>query len=105
MAEVRFENSVVQFMSVYHGQYSLVGVEDARIDVVSCDYRVPNGVQHALMVAGNARMVVEDTDFGDVQLLSAHAATLEARRLTGNFEVLVQDDSTMVLEDIPRLPE
>ncbi len=102
--EVRFENSVVEFMSVYHGQYSLVGIDNARIDVVSCDYRVPNGVQHALMVAGNARMVVEDTDFGDVQLLSADAATLEARRLTGNFEVLVQDDSTMVLEEIPRLP-
>ncbi len=102
---VRLENSVIQFMSVYHGQYSLVGAEDAKIDVVNCDYRVPNGVQHALMVAGDGHLVVEDTDFGDVQLLSAHDAVLEARRLTGNFEVLVQDDSTMVLEDIPRMPE
>lgn len=102
---VRLENSVVQFMSVYHGQYSLVGIDDARIEVIGCDYRVPNGVQHALMVAGGARMLVEDTDFGDVQLLSAHDASLEARRLTGNFEVLVQDDSTMVLEDIPRIPD
>lgn len=102
---VRLENSVVQFMSVYHGQFSLVGADDARIEIIDCDYRVPNGVQHALMVAGDARMVVEDTDFGDVQLLSAHDATLEARRLTGNFEVLVQDDSTMVLEDIPRIPD
>ncbi len=101
---VRLENSVIQFMSVFHGQYSLVGVEDARIDVIGCDYRVPNGVQHVLMVAGNARMRVEDTDFGDVQLLSADNARLEARRLTGNFEVLVQDDSTMALEEIPRLP-
>lgn len=102
---VRLENSVIQFMSVYHGQYSLVGADDATIDVVNCDYRVPNDVQHALMVAGNGHLVVEDTDFGDVQLLSAHDAVLEARRLTGNFEVLVQDDSTMVLEDIPRLPD
>ncbi len=102
---VRLENSVIQFMSVYHGQYSLVGAENAQIDIIDCDYRVPNGVQHALMVAENARMSVEDTDFGDVQLLSAHDALLEARRLTGNFEVLVQDDSTMVLEDIPRIPD
>ncbi len=98
---VRLENSVIQFMSVYHGQYSLVGAEDARIEVKDCDYRVPNGVQHALMVAGNAQMLVEDTDFSDVQLLSAHDATLEATRLTGNFEVLVQDDSTMVLRGHP----
>jgi hypothetical protein len=102
---VRLENSVIQFMSVYHGQFSLVGAEDARIEVTHCDYRVPNGVQHALMVAGNAEMVVEDTDFSDVQLLSARDAKLVAKRLTGNFEVLVQDDSTMILEDIPRLPD
>ena len=50
-------------------------------------------------------MVVEDTDFGDVQLISAQEASLEARRLTGNFEVIVQDRSDMVLEDIPRLPD
>ena len=103
--EVRLERSVIQFMSVYHGQFSLVGAEEATIEVMDCDYRVPNGVQHALMVAGNAQMVVEDTDFGNVQLLSANDATFEARRLTGHFEVLVQHDSTMVLEDIPRIPE
>jgi len=102
---VRLENSVIQFMSVFHGQYSLVGAENAKIDIIGCDYRVPNGVQHALMVSGNARMLVENTDFGDVQLLSANAALFEARRLTGNFEVLVQDESTMILEDIPRLPD
>jgi len=101
---IRLENSVVQFMSVYHGQYVLAGAEDARIDVIGCDYRVPNGVQHALMVGGNARLLVEDTDFGDVQLLSADDATLEATRLNGNFEVLVQDSSTMILEDIPWVP-
>jgi len=98
------ENSVIEFMSVYHGQYLLAGAEDARIEIIDCDYRVTSGIQHALMIGGNARLVVEDTDFGDVQLLSAGGATLEARRLTGNFEVLVQDGSTMILEDIPRLP-
>ena len=101
-AQVRLENSVIQFLSEYHGQYALVGAEEAQVDVVGCDYRVPNGVQHALMVAGNAQMNVQDTDFGDVQLLSAHTATLRASRLNGNFEVLVQDESTMVLADIPR---
>ena len=102
---VRLEGSIIQFMSVFHGQYSLIGAEDARIEVIDCDYRVPNGVQHALMVVGSAEMRVEDTDFGDVQLLSAHTARLEARRLNGNFEVLVQDESTMVVEDIPRVPD
>jgi hypothetical protein len=100
---VRFENSVIQFLSVYHGQYLLAGAENARIDIVDCDYRVPNGVQHALMAAGNTRMLIENTDFGTVQLLSANTGRLVARRLTGNFEVLVQDDSTMILEDIPRV--
>jgi hypothetical protein len=47
-------------------------------------------------------MVVEDTDFGDVQLISAGDAHLRASRLNGNFEVLVQDDSAMELSDIPR---
>ena len=101
-ARVRLENSVIQFLSEYHGQYALVGAEEALVEVVGCDYRVPNGVQHALMVAGNARMTVQDTDFSDVQLLSAHTATLQASRLNGNFEVLVQNESTMVLADIPR---
>ena len=101
---LKLENSVIQFMSVFHGQYALAGIDDARIEVVGCDYRVPNGVQHALFAAGNAELLVEETDFGDVQLLSAHTARVEARRLTGNFEVLVQDESTMVLEDIPRVP-
>ena len=49
-------------------------------------------------------MVVEDTDFGDVQLISAGEASLSARRLTGNFEILVQDDSVMEIVDIPRIP-
>jgi hypothetical protein len=101
---VRFENSVIQFLSTHHGQYALAGIEQARIEVLGCDYRVPNGVQHGLVIAGEGRMIVEDTDFDPVQLLSADSARLEARRLNGDFEVVVQHESTMILEDIPRDP-
>jgi hypothetical protein len=103
-ASISFENSVIQFMNTYHGQYALAGVETSTIEVVGCDYRIPNQVQHALIIFGDGEMMVEDTDFGDVQLISAGNARLSASRLTGNFEVLVQDDSTMELEDIPRTP-
>lgn len=102
---VTLENSVVQFMSVFHGQYALVAADNARVEVSGCDYRVPNAVQHALFTIGNADMVVEDTDFGDVQLISAQTSHLAARRLTGNFEVIVQDDSSMEVADIPRVPD
>jgi hypothetical protein len=101
---LRLENSVIQFMNTYHGQYALAGIEGARIEVVGCDYRIPNQVQHALLIFGDGEMVVEDTDFGDVQLISAGDANLSARRLTGNFEILVQDDSSMEIVDIPRIP-
>jgi hypothetical protein len=101
-ASIRFENSVIQFMNTYHGQYALAGAEDSTIEVVGCDYRIPNRVQHALIILGDGELVVEDTDFGDVQLISAGTARLSANRLNGNFEVLVQDDSTMELADIPR---
>jgi hypothetical protein len=101
-SEVRLENSVIEFLSSYHGQYSLVAGEQARVEVSDCVYRVPAGVQHALMTAGSAEMLVHDTDFGDVQLLSAESSRLTARRLNGRFEVLVQHDSHMVVEDIPR---
>ncbi|MEX1310308.1 MAG: hypothetical protein AB1Z65_07815 [Candidatus Sulfomarinibacteraceae bacterium] len=104
-SSVRLENSVIQFLSVYHGQYSLVGADTARIDVTGCDYRVPRGVQHALFTVGRAEMTLEDTDFADVQLISTQASVIDARRLTGNFEVIVQDDSTMRLAEIPSVPE
>jgi hypothetical protein len=104
-SEVDFENSVIRFMSTYHGQYALVGAERASIRVSGCDYRVPFGVQHALLTAGSAELVVEDTDFGEVQLISSDDSTFAARRLTGSFEVIVQNDSEMVLEDIPRVPD
>jgi hypothetical protein len=103
-ASIRFENSVIQFMNTYHGQYALAGIENSTIEVVGCDYRIPNQVQHALIIFGRGEMLVEDTDFGDVQLISAGNARLSASRLDGNFEVLVQDDSTMELSDIPRTP-
>jgi len=102
---VRFENSVIQFLSTHHGEYALAGIDQARIEVVGCDYRVPNEVQHALVIGGQGRLVVEDTDFDPVQLLSADTAHLTARRLNGNFEVIVQHESDMVLEDIPRDPD
>jgi len=104
-ASIRLENSVIQFMNAYHGQYALAGIEKTTIEVVGCDYRIPNQVQHALIIFGEGELIVEDTDFGDVQLISAGDARLRASRLTGNFEVLVQDDSTMELADIPRTPE
>jgi hypothetical protein len=103
-SSIRFENSVIQFMNTYHGQYALAGIENSTIEVVGCDYRIPNQVQHALLIFGDGELRVEDTDFGDVQLISAGAARLVASRLNGNFEVLVQDDSAMELEDIPRDP-
>ena len=99
-ASIRLENSVIQFMNAYHGQYALAGIETTTIEVVGCDYRIPNQVQHALIIFGNGELVVEDTDFGDVQLISAGDARLRANRLNGNFEVLVQDDSMMELSDI-----
>jgi hypothetical protein len=100
---VRLERSVIQFLSVYHGQYSFAGIDEATIEIVDCDYRVPNGVQHALLAVDNAHFLVENTDFGDIQLLAANHASFEARQLTGNFEVVVQNDASMVLEDIPRV--
>ena len=103
--EVVLEDSVIQFLSTHHGQYALAAVDNARVEVTGCDYRVPNGVQHGLVVAGNAELQVEDTDFGDVQRVAAHTSRLEAHRLNGRFEVIVQNDAAMVLSDIPRDPD
>jgi len=100
--ELVLEDSVVQFLSTYHGQYALAAVEQARARISGCDYRVPNGVQHALFAAGSAELTVEDTDFGDVQILAAGTSQATVQRLTGNFEVIVQDAAVMGLADIPR---
>jgi len=99
-----FDRSVIRFLSTYHGQYALAGVDHSRIEVKDCDYRVPAGVQHGLVVAGEAQLIIEDTDFDFVQLVSAGTSAITARRLNGSFEVIVQDDSHMRLEDIPRDP-
>lgn len=99
---VRFENSVIQFLSTHHGQFALAGTDNAQIEVIGCDYRVPNEVQHGLVIGGQGRLLVEDTNFDPVQLLSADTAHFTARRLNGDFEVIVQHDSMMTLIDIPR---
>lgn len=99
---IRFESSVIQFLSTYHGQYALAGVDQARIEVVDCDYRVPNRVQHGLVIGGEAEMLIEDTDFGDVQLVPVATASMTARRLNGHFEVVVQNDASLEISDIPR---
>jgi hypothetical protein len=99
---VSIRNSVVRIMSTYHGQYAVAAIEDGRISVSGCDYRVPSGVQHAIVAMGSARVELEDTDFGFQQLLAAGDATLTAERLDGEFEVIVQDRASMALVDIPR---
>ena len=103
--ELVLEDSVVQFLSTYHGQYSLAAVEQARARIAGCDYRVPNGVQHGLIAAGSAELTVEDTDFGDVQIIAADSSRATVQRLTGNFEVIVQHAAVMSLADIPRIPD
>jgi len=96
------EDSVIEFESRYHGQYSLVAWYGGTVEVRRCDYRVPSGVQHALIAGGDGVLTVEDTGFGFAQLLAMDTSRLEARRLSGQFECIVQDAATMVLEDIPR---
>jgi hypothetical protein len=103
-SQVRLIDSAIRFMSTFHGQYALAAVDNARVEVTGCDYRIPHGVQHGLVAGGDAEIIVEDSDFGDVQLLTVHTARIEAARLNGSFEVIVQNDSEMVLADIPRDP-
>ena len=102
---LRLEGSTIRFLSTYHGQYALVGIDDARIEVVGCDYRIPSRVQHGLVVGGEAELVVEETDFDDVQLVASDTSHLLARRLNGSPEVIVQNDARMELADIPRDPD
>jgi hypothetical protein len=99
---IRLEGSVIRFLSTYHGQYALAGVDRALIEVVDCDYRIPNQVQHGLVIGGEAEMLIEDTDFGDVQLIPLGTAKMTARRLNGHFEVVAQNDASVELADIPR---
>ncbi len=99
---VTLEDSVVAFESTYHGQYALAAGEHARVVIRRCDYRVPSGVQHGLVSAGHASILVEDTDFGFVQLVPVEQSSFTARRCNGRFEVVVQHEAQVDLEDIPR---
>lgn len=101
---VLLEDSVIQFMSTYHGQYSLAATDHASVEIAGCDYRVPNHVQHALVAAGDSIIEVHDTDFGDVQLLVGDSGTLRAHSLDGHFETLLTGAGRLELADIPRDP-
>ncbi len=97
-------HSVIQFMSTYHGQYALAVVDDGSATISDCDYRVPNGVQHALWSGGNGSITITDTGFGSVQLIATGSSRIDAARLDGHFEVILQDSGQIALEDIPRDP-
>lgn len=99
---VHLQSSVVRFMSAYHGQYALIAAENSSITITNCDYRVPGSVQHGLIAYGAGTVSVRDTDFDAVQLVAAKNGTLRAARLNGNFEVIIQDEARMSLQDIPR---
>ncbi len=99
---VVIEDSVVEVRSSYHGQYTVVAAEHGEIEVRGCDYRVTPGIQHALVAAGDGRLTVTDTDFGDAQLIAGDRAELVAERLTGNFEVIALGEPSLELADIPR---
>jgi hypothetical protein len=103
-SSVLLKDSVIQFMSTYHGQYSLAATDNSSVEVAGCDYGVPNQVQHALVAAGSSTIEVHDTDFGDIQLLAGDSATLRAERLNGHFETLILGAGRLELADIPRDP-
>ncbi|TAM49952.1 MAG: hypothetical protein EPN53_07985 [Acidobacteria bacterium] len=101
---VVFTASVVQVMSVFHGQYAVVASDESSLTIEHCDYRVPNGVQHAIIATGAARVTVTDTAFPSVQLIANAHGTLDAERLDGTFEVILQEPASIDLADIPRTP-
>ena len=100
--EVRLADSVVQVMSVYHGQYAVLASENGRITIERCDYRVPSGVQHALVAMGSGSVTITDTTFGFVQFVATGQGSLDAERLDGTFEVVLQEPASITLSDIPR---
>ncbi|MGE5236071.1 MAG: hypothetical protein ACM3O7_06975 [Acidobacteriota bacterium] len=99
-----FADSVVEIESTYHGQYSLAAVDQGTLAISRCQLVVPRAVQYALVSSGSAHVVVEDSDFGSAQLVATGTGTLEASRLNGHFEVILQESSTILLHDIPRDP-
>jgi hypothetical protein len=99
-----FNNSVIQVMSTYHGQYALLATGQGVIRITGCDYRIPNGVQHALIAWENGRVDVQVSDFTFAQFVASGQATLTASQLNGRFECIVQDNAQMDLTDIPYDP-
>jgi hypothetical protein len=102
--ELTVSGSAFRVLSAYHGQFFVAAAERGRITVADSDYRVPAGVQHAIMALGESVVELRDTDFGSNQLLAGDHATLDARRLDGDFEVLLQHAARLTLADIPRTP-
>lgn len=102
--QVAFQSSTVEIESAYHGQYIVLAVDQASITINNCTYRVPAGVQHAIVAAGSAQVTISDSTFDPVQLAAAQSGTMHASRLDGRFEVIVQNDGHVQLADIPRSP-
>ena len=99
---VLLADSVIQVMSVFHGQYIVAAGDEGSITIERCDYRVPNGVQHGLIATGSARIALADTVFAPVQLLANQHGSIDAERLDGSFEVILQEPGSITLTDIPR---
>jgi hypothetical protein len=97
-----FSDSVVELESSYHGEYSLSATDQGSLELARCKVRVTNGVQYAVVAAGNAGVVVRDSDFSSAQLVAAGHGTLDASSLNGQFEVILQDQARVALHDIPR---
>ncbi len=102
--QVMFTDSVVQVMSTFHGQYAVIAGDEGTLTIERCDYRVPNAVQHAIIATGTARVTIADTTFPSVQLLATGQGALDAERLDGHFEVILQQSAAVTLADIPHTP-
>jgi len=102
---VEFRDSVVQVLSTYHSQYTMLVAGQGTLTIDHCDYRVPNGVQHGIMVVQNGHVGIQDSNFGGMQLVAGGQATLTASRLNGWFECIIQDEAWMELVDIPSTQE
>jgi hypothetical protein len=72
--------------------------------VERCHYRVPSGVQHALIPAEQSRIELRDSNFQFAQFVPVQNGTLVAERLNGMFECVLLDDARIELSDIPRDP-
>jgi hypothetical protein len=98
---VSLVDSVIQIESTYNGQYALEATDGGTLSVSGCDYRVPNRVQHPLIATANGSVTIEDSTFGSAQLTANAGGSLDAARLDGEFEVILQDGGRISLQDIP----